>query len=1668
MVVIIVLKEMSMFGNKRRITITKSFIISLCFICLLMVIFSFGADYVVAYDSNESLDEMELDLGSEDKLENSQNVEVLQAADNSKATKTFSDIQGMIRESNEGDTINLDGYYVAQSKDDQIKVDKRLTITSTNGAILDSKNLTPMFLFENGAKGSLLSNIQFTNGNGQYGGAVIINHCNGVTIRNCVFEDNRAEYRGAAIYMYADNVMVDGCSFKNNNAGEIAGALYAEYTGAVKSNLRILNCNFTNNSAVVSGGAVTALNNGSKVVDCIFDSNHVINKKQAYGGAIQIGLDTHVSYGDVYNCIFSNNYAITLLSNYESHGGAGCVRNGTSFFNCTFINNSADYGGAVTFHANGTMMNCTFLNNSANMYGGALAIKLLHNTMNLNVSNCVFKYNDAPYGGAIKLSGMDIRIEDTIFEENHASINGAAVNIEAVNVNVNNARFHGNVAEKDGGAIFIISENTHVSNSTFLSNSAIPDKDKLDDGLGGAIYINSTQAIVENNIFKYNKARNGSAIYYDEFGKNLKFTNNTLFENQAWVYALPIFAEDIYYGDFEKITSIIHGGNNIADYDNLAVSNAIYNAAPNRYIEVNGETPVSGATMSGELYQDDREYNIEILLSVEHEDGTLVYNSTLNSNYLGEVSATLDNLKPGKYYVTARHSEDTYYKAIVNQTSFRVIPKVDVSVKKSTDSMAFNYDDIVVWTLNITNNGPNDASGVYLIDILPEGLILLEDIGNYDEKTGRLDVGFVNVGETVTVSMRTLINRTGEITNRVNVTSNEADIDLSNNFDERSILVNPASDLEVKKDVDKPNPNYQDYVNWTITVVNNGPDIAQEVVIRDLLPKGLVLIDASSNFDEDNGVWNIETLNVNQKVVLNIISLVNSTGLIQNNVSAKSRTFDYDLTNNNDSEVIAVNPSCDLAISKSANASEFNYGDLIRWTLNVVNNGPSNATGVNVTEKLPDGLVPINLTGDILVIGDLGVGESISIDILCRANKTGNFTNFASVKGNEHDHNLSNNEAIGQVIVKPATDLGVVKLVSNDEANYGDYVNWTVHVYNNGPDIAHEVIVKDLFTDSLIWVNDSSKGSYNRSSGEWNVGTLNVGEIRTLVIKSIVNSTGLVENEVSVSGWEFDYDLTNNQDLEVVMVNESADLSIVKSVNCTAVNYKELVKWTLTASNMGPSNATAVYVTDVLPDGLELVNYTTTKGIYDEGKWKICCMSNGDVETLEIICRIAKTGDFINVASIHGDEYDPNPANNEDNESISVPESADVEVTKDVNNTDLLFGEWVMWKISIRNNGPDDATNVMVSDELPSGLRFVDYNATKGSFDGNVWDVGTLGIGECQYLNIICEVIKLDEITNSVEANCSEYDWNKSNNFDEATINAEPICDLAIVKLSNVDNANYGDLIRWKLIVSNNGPNNATGVVVEDILPYGLVLIDCDGDYDGIHWEVGDLASGQTRELEITCKVDSTGEIINYANVYGNEYDSNLTNNNDSASIFINPASDLAITKKASKSSYAVGDIIEYAIEVVNNGPDKATNVRVTEILDDLLVLKSFKVSMGNFDMLNQLWTIDSLEVGQKAILHIQALAMGEGIIRNDVSVTGDNFDYDLNNNFDSVLVNVSSPNKSIKINNLKDNQGYYHMIDKYNPSILQKYPTADPIIILMIVSFFSIIFGSINISKKR
>ena len=1645
-----------MLKNNRKIIIGRDFLFCLGIICLMFTAFGVGVENSFAVELNDTIGEMSLESDNVEQLGNSQNNEMLEVnsqdgqdllgADIKPKGNSYTNIQDALDSAKDGDTIKLSGTYHSDGK--FVVVRKKVNIIGDSTAVLDGRHMSIAIDIKSAAAGTVLKNIKFINGKGTQGSAVYIEAKN-VRIENCIFEDNHANKCGA-VHTEMDlntvsGLIVDNCEFRRNN------------------------CYFDKLDGESSGAGLTMYGINSEVKNSIFEDNWIKSNVACYGGAIQVGLDLPGSNSKVTNCVFKNNQAISTSS--LSHGGAGCVREGSSYTNCIFINNCADEGGALTFHSSGVLKNCTFVNNRANIYGGALSTGLLYDYMVMNIIDCNFEGNTAPNGGAIQANGLNILIDNTNFKNNHVSQNGGAINIKAQEVTVKNSIFNSNKANVDGGAIFIDGVNTAIEGSQFVSNEAIPDADKVEDGLGGAIYVNSNLADIKNNVFKYNTARNGSAVYYDRFGEKLTLENNEFTQNQAWVYHLPIFAEDIYYGDSEKIKVVLYGGNNIADFDNLEVSNAIYNAANNFNIQLDNQYPLNGATNSGYLYQDSREYNIHVLLKVQHEDGTVVYDGIEYTDYLGEITLNFDDLKPGKYFVSAVHNEDNYYKPISNVTTFVVKPKVDNEVTKKVSKEIANFEDVVTWTITIKNNGPNNSTGVIVSDVLPKGIIWVNDTSNgkYDHNSGILNLSTLNAGETFTFDIKTIMDATGEMINKVNVTSNEFDTNTTNNFAEKRIFVNPAADLAVEKSVSNTKPNYKDNIVWSIKISNNGPDAAHDVKMFDLLPKSLIFIGCDGNYDNKKGIWNVGTLESGKSITLNIQCSVNSTGMIENTVKVNATEYDYDLTNNNDSERIFVNPAVDLSVIKTVNASNVNFNDVVKWTLTVSNNGPDIATNVKVLDELPYGFTYLDsaltkgkYVDGVFIIDNIDIGETVIIDIYSLVEETGEAVNLANVSSDEYDYNLTNNVDEKEILVNPAADLSVSKSVSDSNPSYGDMITWTIEIVNFGPDVAHNITLTDVLPNSLIWISDDSSDDYDPVTGRLFIEELDVEESYVLNIDCIVNATGSIQNNVSVIADEYDYNLTNNNDSEIIDVEKSADVSVIKLVNNTAPNYRELVKWTLIISNNGPDKATNIYVEDQLPEGLALVNYTATKGFYDQGIWAMCCLNNGDSETLEIICRVEKTGNITNLAAIHADEYDFNETNNNDNKSIDVPPSVDLQVVIDVNNTNPVFGESVNWIISVKNNGPDNATGVILKDFLPNELLFTSYNLNKGAFADMIWNIGELNVGDTYYLNISTIPNALGVIANDVKVNSNEHDWNMSNNEDGSMIDVKPIADLSIIKLVNNKSPKYGNKVKWTLIVTNIGPNPAHNVKVEDILPDGLKFISSNGDFSNNIWNVGTLNVGEEKTIEIISKVVSTGNFKNQANIWADELDLDQSNNHAEESISVAPASDLAITKIASKYNYRVGDVIEYMIEVVNNGPDTAKNIKITDILNDLLKLKSFKITKGKFNKFTHVWTIESLGYGESAKLIIKVIATGSGIIKNTVKVTSDTYDFDKSNNDDFAVVNVSKkPLDKLSPSSKKD----LHVKALSN---LQLHPTANPFMLLVVSALFFMAFLGNNISKKR
>jgi len=118
--------------------------------------------------------------------------------------------------------------------------------------------------------------------------------------------------------------------------------------------------------------------------------------------------------------------------------------------------------------------------------------------------------------------------------------------------------------------------------------------------------------------------------------------------------------------------------------------------------------------------------------------------------------------------------------------------------------------------------------------------------------------------------------------------------------------------------------------------------------------------------------------------------------------------------------------------------------------------------------------------------------------------------------------------------------------------------------------------------------------------------------------------------------------------IAVLVNNCGVDLSIVKTVNTINPIVGNTVVFTITAKNNSSANATGVIVTDVLQSGYTYISSSATVGSYNtlNSTWTIGNLNSGASEVLTMTVTVISSGNYVNTATIDGNEFDGDLSNN--------------------------------------------------------------------------------------------------------------------------------------------------------------------------------------------------------------------------------------------------------------------------------------------------------------------------------------------------------------------------------------------------------------------------------------
>ena len=97
----------------------------------------------------------------------------------------------------------------------------------------------------------------------------------------------------------------------------------------------------------------------------------------------------------------------------------------------------------------------------------------------------------------------------------------------------------------------------------------------------------------------------------------------------------------------------------------------------------------------------------------------------------------------------------------------------------------------------------------------------------------------------------------------------------------------------------------------------------------------------------------------------------------------------------------------------------------------------------------------------------------------------------------------------------------------------------------------------------------------------------------------------------------------------------------------------------------------------------------------------------------------------------------------------------------------------------------------------------------------------------------------------------------------------------------------------------------------------------------------------------------------------------------------------LSVTKSSYNNQAKIGEITEYEISIINNGPDKAKDIKIMDVIGDGKAIKEIEVSKGEISNIAKkiIWNIRELNIGERALATIRVR-----VLDNSESIKDNNF----------------------------------------------------------------------------
>jgi uncharacterized repeat protein (TIGR01451 family) len=357
----------------------------------------------------------------------------------------------------------------------------------------------------------------------------------------------------------------------------------------------------------------------------------------------------------------------------------------------------------------------------------------------------------------------------------------------------------------------------------------------------------------------------------------------------------------------------------------------------------------------------------------------------------------------------------------------------------------------------------------------------------------------------------------------------------------------------------------------------------------------------------------------------------------------------------------------------------------------------------------------------------------------------------------------------------------------------------------------------------------------------------------------------------------------------------SADLAISMTANPSPVDAGGDVTYTITVADKGPDKAINAALTTAVPTSTTFVSFTAPSGwttstpmVGSPGivSATIPTLDRGDSAVFSFVVHVNSDTPGNTTLTAKGsttsDTPDPDTTNNSASASaiVSSPlEQTDLAIAMSVTPTTVPQGQTLAFTITVTNNGPVDASNVVMTTNTPSETTFQSLTAPSGwstatppvGGTGSLKaSIASLAVGASAMFAVTVGVNSTTTagsvITGIATAASGTPDSNPGNNRAQASATVAQVltANLTVAISGNINPATVGQDVTYTITVSSSGDEAATGTVVHVTVPGSATMISLGGGTRtpvGEDINFGTLAAGATRQFQVVARPMSPGTI---------------------------------------------------------------------------------------------------------------------------------------------------------------------------------------------------------------